>query len=452
MEPYPFQLDGIQYLQSHHRVLLGDDRGVGKTVQALRAVIRYPVLVLAPKVLLRKWEQEIRTWRLDWQDLSIAILDYGETSKSQAALLSNPDIVICNYEGLLRLTALTKRTWGTLICDEAHRLKNRRALTTKKAQQIRASDTFLLTANGVTGTPEDLWSLLHLLSPQEFRSFWSWVDEYCLVVLRQYRGTAWPVKEVVGWKDPKLVLPLLRGRYLRRTKEEVLPQLPPRTIVSVPVTLPDDERLRYHHVEHELLLELADNQWKVVPDALQRVGRLRQLLAAPNTFGHEPGSKQRAAADLVRTLLETEKRVVVFTWYRDAATGIAKLLEDVDAKIDVINGDVPMESRWSIVQAFQQDTPEQRVIIATLATLSEGVDLYRAACVVFLEKAWRPDQNEQAMDRVHRIGQDRPVTIYELRAIDTVDESLEKVLRRKERISDEVWISSAVLQDRLSKL
>jgi SWI/SNF-related matrix-associated actin-dependent regulator 1 of chromatin subfamily A len=467
MELYGYQHLGVSFLSGQERVLLGDDRGLGKSAQSLRAVKWQPTLILARKVMLLKWLDEIRKWRPEWlEECNVVVLNDEEMQKKHQKLKGGPDVVIANYETLLpfpmtqngaphpqrgnpKLPEIVFRKWGTIIMDEAHHFKNRQAVMTKQAYKLKAHSLFLLTANAITNSPSDLWSMLHLIDPKTFRGFWSWAETYCTIEDMYYgpKQGAYPVREVTGWKDPEEVQGLLVGRYLRRTKDEVL-DLPPRTVVPIPVELSTSERNRYQLAEKKLLLELPEDEFSVIPGALEKSIRLRQLVACPNFFGHAIGSKQVATVDLLESLLETENRIVVFGWFHKTLEGIHDLLwKKKILEVDVITGDTPKDTVWEIIQNFQNVRRKSRhIILGTIASLGEGVDLYAAKTAVFVEKSYVPSDNEQAGDRLHRIGQDLPVTIYDLRAQDTVDDALEVVLARKDSMIKEVWVASEVLR------
>ena len=459
-ELYEHQRVGVEWLTVVGRGLLGDDRGLGKTAQALLAVQKLPLLILSPKSVLIKWSDEMLTWRPDLYD-EATVMKWENTQRKQLALNTRPRVVVANYDMMSQRTKGTpafaeasfiKRQWGTIIADEAQYLRVRSSRRTKQSYRMNAEDVFLLTASPVTTRPDDVWSMVHLLHPKEYPSFWKWAEEYCWIE-EQYYGSGRPVREVIGWRAEKLneFLREFGLMYLRRTKEEVMPDLPPRIPARITVELPSAERARYHALEKQMLLEYAEAGFELIPSVAEKLVRLRQLLTAHQAFGFtDLTSKQEAVCELVEDCLADTEKVVVFTWFQPAAEAITAELIRRGISTSVAHGGVKYETREALRKAFQEQL-EPRVFVGTISTIGLGIDLHRANVAIFTEKSYDPEENEQAMDRVHRIGQDKPVTVYTVTARDTIDDDVEVVLAlKRELIIGPVWMSTAVLKSRLA--
>ncbi len=449
---YDFQNEGIDFLLKHKTVLLGDDMGLGKSVQALMAS-HLPLLIVCKKSLMLKWLSEIEKWMPDWLDL-VVICDDKTWGAKQDKLGGRPHIVIVNYAMFSHKKLgpkITNRTWATAIIDEAHHFKGRKALRTKQAFKLKAGRKYLLTATPITNSPEDLWALLRILKGyKEYPSFWGWVNEFCKVETRYFSN--WPTNVITGWRYPDDVKRELSPYYIRRTKEEVMQQLPKITWVDIPCELSEHERDVYDMAESKLLLS-TKNGYEIIPSKLTSLIRLRQLLTSPQTFGlSDVSTKQEALIDLVNSVLETEDRIVIYTWFKDAAYNVSDMLYKHDILCDTITGDTAKDVAWSKINLFQSNNTNKHVLIGTIKTLNEGLDLHRARVCIFLERSYVPTDNYQAANRLHRIGQDRPVIVYTLSAVNTIDTSLKNVLDRKDKMINEVWVSSKVLEDRQSLL
>jgi len=327
----PYQEYGVQWLKEHRRAILADEKRVGKTPQALMAVTEYPLLILSSRNMMRKWEREFYKWVGPSQ---VANLLMDGIDKRRDVLRTKPEIVIANYDMLGSIpnkagqpkntsyrplvSELTTRQWGGIVIDEAHHLKGRQAMRTKGAFRLKSKDMFLLTANPVANKPEDVWPLLHMIDPKRFSSFWRWASAYCTIE-QQYWGSSFPTQVVTGWKDATSIQELLSEYMLRRTMQEVYPDMPNVQFETIPVHLSEEERRRYNLAEHELLLQLADNSFSIIPSAMVASTRLRQLLTCPHVFAAgQQSSKQDVALELVLSLLD-ETQVVVFSWFKQAA-------------------------------------------------------------------------------------------------------------------------------------
>ena len=449
---YDFQNEGIDFLLKNKTVLLGDDMGLGKSVQALMAS-HLPLLIVCKKSLMLKWLSEIEKWLPGWVDETVLCNDLTWKGK-RAKLKSNPSIVIVNYEMFSHKKLgpiITKRKWATVIIDEAHHFKGRKSLRTKQAWKLKSARKYLLTATPITNSPEDLWSILRILRGyKEYPSFWDWVNEFCKVDIRHFSN--WPTRVITGWRYPKDVQRELAPYYIRRTKEEVMPQLPAITWVDIPCELSPPEREIYDLAESKLLLTTGDG-YEIIPSKLTSIIRLRQLLTSPQTFLlSDVSTKQKTAIDIINSILETENRVVVYTWFKDAAYNISDMLYKQDTLCDTITGDTSKDVAWAKIKLFQGDSNNKHVLVGTIKTLNEGLDLHAARTCIFLERSYVPADNQQAANRLHRIGQEKPVIVYTVSAANTIDTSLARVLDRKEKMIDEVWVSSKVLEHRKSLL
>lgn len=425
---YPYQLQGVEFLTSTPRALLADEMGLGKTVQAIIALRTVsPILVVCPASIIGVWEREFSKWDSTRQVTSLI----GPLPQRRQTLLSKGlDVVLVNYEVVAKLLPDLQRVrWGALALDEAHRVKNRRAQVTKAVQSLSRSIPRIieLTGTPILNRPDDLWALLNVLSPSQFRSYWKFVERYCSVF---WNGFGW---EVGGPRDPEGLAQALAPFYLRREKTEVMKDLPEKIVSQVWVPLEGTQRREYSEMKRTLTALLDSGERVSALAVVSQLLRLRQICVDPNILvdgGSEPlsGAKARALLDLLEG--RDGGKVVIFSQWSRAVRAAYSLLEERGIPTLIMTGDTPQLVRAMIVDQFQTD-PYIKVLALTIGVGGLGLTLTAADTAIFLDKSWTPALNTQAQDRLHRVGQTSTVWVYEILAQETVEEYVEDLLSRK---------------------
>jgi len=437
---YPFQIEGVDFLVKTKRALLGDDMGLGKTAQAITACKRLnaqKILVICPNSVKYVWQREFEKWEPSY-DVRVVV---GDKQQRLDQIWGTAQVVVINFEIVREwqvkvtkelkqtdeLKALLSQTWDVMIIDEAHRVKSRHAQVTKAVTRLARQSThnlFLLTGTPIMNRPDELWTLLRAISPKQFTSYWRFVQSYCHVY---HDGFGW----VVGNLLPYRVAPLrevLSHFAIRRTKNEVLQDLPEKTVQQVWVNLENDQLRVYREMAKTMWTEL---EGKVVSAAvvIAQITRLKQIAIDPKLMLSEDSPLEGAKVDALGDILEGagDQKVVVFSQF---ARALRKLSATLKIPHAMVTGDVTGKAREDSIQRFQTDS-DCRVLLASIPAGGQGITLTAASIAVFLDKAWTPAMNIQAQDRLHRIGQKKPVTIIELLAAGTVEEGIEKLLNSK---------------------
>lgn len=416
----PHQQTGIEWLRRTPRALLADDPGLGKTAQGLLAA-EEPVLIVAPAMLHGTWADEIAKWRPD--------LDYTWVSYSS----------LCRREGRRVLPVPREqydREWGTIIFDEAQALKNRRAKQTKAALALRARRMYLVTGTPVPNWAEELYMPLRLLHDRDdrrFTSYWRWLETWFATWKPPWGGT-----QVLGlrggrsWQEFAAENDLDR-LMLRRLREDVLKDLPPLTETTVTVEMGTEQRAAYDGLVADYCAWVDETGEEVM--AFSDGGRYVKLAKATTglaTLVDDPElEKGSCKLDALRELLEERdgSPVVVFTHFRSTALAAIRAGEAAGRRCGLIMGGIPQTTRDALIRQFQAE--ELDLLVGTLGSLSEGVTLTRADTCIFVERSWRPTQIEQAMRRLHRIGQNRPVTVIHLTTENSLDQRIAALLKAK---------------------
>ena len=421
---YPHQVDGIRWLRSTRRALLADDPGLGKTAQALLAA-EEPVLVVSPAMLKGTWEDERAKWR---PDLDVTWVSYSS---------------LCQREGRKVLPVPKsefRRAWGTIIFDEAHYLKNRKAKWTLAAFDLawRAGRLFMLTGTPIPNWAHELYvplRFLHEKEDREYTSYWRWVEKWFNWWTPPYGAPGH--REITGLKqlytwERFAVDNDLGTRMLRRRREDVLRDLPPLTEQTIELEMGPAQRKAYNDLKRDYCTWLEEQDKEVLAwnDGGLHV-KLAQATSGLPMLAGEPGLKDSCKLEALRELLEERagSPVVVFTHFRNSARCAVMLGQALGLETGLIMGGIEQHLRDAQVRMFQDG--RLGMLVGTLNTLGEGVTLTRSATCVMMERSYRPSLNLQAIHRLHRIGQTAPVTIIYLVTAASSDQGMTALLAGK---------------------
>jgi SWI/SNF-related matrix-associated actin-dependent regulator 1 of chromatin subfamily A len=406
----PFQWGAVRYALRARRVFLADEQGLGKTVEALATVEAddaYPTVVVCPASLKLNWEREINHWL---PHRSVAIIQGRQPVPPTAEItILNYEVVAAHRETLARMRP------RALVVDESHLCKNPQAKRTQAVRRLAeavAPDGLRL---ALTGTPvlnhaEELISQLRVIGRLE--DFGSGAR-----FARQFRGQL--SEERLHWH-------LRRRCFVRRLKSEVLPQLPAKRQVVVPVAL--DNTREYRLAEADVIewlrqqpLDLRELNARIAAtlraERLAQLGTLQRLAAR---------GKLHAALAWIHDFLASGEPLVVFARHVEVQEAV---LERFPHALHLLGRDA-IADREASVQAFQDPDGPQLIVCATRVA-AQGITLTRASNVAFLELEWTPAMHDQAEDRCHRIGQHDAVTAWYLLAADTIDETMARLIERK---------------------
>ena len=413
----PFQWAGVRYLLEARRAFLADEPGLGKTVQALatlEADDAFPAVVVCPASLRLVWEREAARW-LPHRTTTLLT---GRGRVPPAA-----DITILSYEAVAgqREHLLRRRPRG-LVLDESHYCKNPRAKRTQAVRRLahslpRDALRLALTGTPVTNGAAEVVPQLRILGR-----------------LEDFGSGATLTKRFAGpGEEERLHWHLRRSCFVRRRKAEVLPQLPAKRQVVVPVALVNEDEYRLAERDvvawlRSLPLDLRELDARVA--ATLRAKRLAQLTALKRLAAK---GKLAAAAAWIEDFRESGEPLVVFAHHTEVQEALLARFPDAG---HLLGRDSPV-AREETVRAFQDGTGPGLLVCSTLAA-GHGITLTRASNVAFLELEWTPAHHDQAEDRCHRIGQHDAVTAWYLLAAGTIDEQIAELLHSKRRVVEAV--------------
>ncbi|CAM8655847.1 HepA Superfamily II DNA/RNA helicases, SNF2 family [Comamonadaceae bacterium] len=441
----PYQLEGLawlQYLRAQHLGgILADDMGLGKTAQALAHVLLEKqagrldrqVLVVLPTSLLFNWQAEATRMAPDLRVLNL----HGPDRAALFADMPAHDLVLTTYPLLWRdIDALAAQPFHLVILDEAQMVKNAASRSARALRQLQSRHRLCLTGTPLENHLGELWAQFDWLMPGflgDQRSF----------------AARWrkPIEENGETVRAALLAQRVRPFILRRRKQDVATELPPRTEVIQRVQLQGRQRELYESVR-----VAADKQVRRVLQRQNFAGaqisildallKLRQVCCDPYLVkGSEIGpemerAKLHALTDLLVPLVDEGRRVLVFSQFTELLELIADALSALRLPFLSMTGNTRPAQRGEVVQRFQnQEVP---VLLVSLKAGGVGLNLTAADTVIHMDPWWNPAVEEQATARAHRIGQDQPVFVYKLVVEGSIEERMLELQARKLALSDSV--------------
>ncbi|MGE3933927.1 MAG: SNF2-related protein [Rhodospirillaceae bacterium] len=433
----PYQQRGVDWLQFLRAAGLGgvlaDDMGLGKTVQTLAHVaiekaagrLDRPVLVVSPTSVLNNWRSEAQRFA---PHLSVLAL-HGLQRRDRFDDIARHDIVLTTYPLLSRDgDVLSEQPWHLVVLDEAQTIKNPDAVTTRFARQLDARHRLCLTGTPLENHLGELWSLFSFLAPGFLGDRAGFT--------RRWRT---PIEKKGDAERRLLLARRVRPFLLRRTKAEVASDLPPKTEIVETVTMDDAQRDLYESIRlamHKRVREAIAAQGLarshiVVLDALLK---LRQVCCDPRLLKLKAGEARKAGSAKLERLMEMlpplvaeGRRVLLFSQF----TSMLALIESEAYKADIpyvmLTGDT--RDRATSIRRFQDG--EVPLFLISLKAGGVGLNLTAADTVIHYDPWWNPAVEEQATDRAHRIGQDKPVFVHKLVMLDSIEEKMEVLKARK---------------------
>lgn len=427
-ELYPYQKIGVEFLAaSKGRAILADSPGVGKTAQTL-AYIKHAgfkrSLIVCPASVKFAWASEVKKWT----SLSSVIID------SQTKLHDIPadiNVWIINYDQLKKhLPQLSKIQFDFVAGDEAHMIKSIAAQRTKAFRLLARNvpHVVLLSGTPLLSRPVELFSLLNIVDPKQWSNYYEYARRYCGAVQTRFG------LDVSGVSNAHELHGKISGYFLRRTKEDVLKELPPKNNITVPVELSGEVLRKYNTAESSFVSYMKQYSGKqaaaiaktMAAEKLAQLNVLRMLIAK----GVLP-----TVSDLIDSIIESGEKVIVFSSFVEPLKDLQKKYENNSV---MITGETKPEDRGEIVRKFQED-PSINVFLGGIKSAGAGITLTAASNTMFIDLPWNPADWEQASNRNHRPGQDATsVNIYKFSVDGTIYEDLEAILDRKQKIFDTI--------------
>jgi superfamily II DNA or RNA helicase len=440
----PYQIQGALFAACRGRVVLADDMGLGKTVQALSAIelLRRQkgierVLVIAPASVKYQWKTEIERFT----DFPAQVVD-GLLPRRKAQYASPAFVTLTSYELVLKdVRYMHELKPDLIILDEAQRIRNWTTATARTIKQLRSRYAFVLTGTPLENKLEELFSVVEFVDGRRLGPAFRFLHEH-----RMMDETG----RLLGYRGLDRIKTQLAPVLLRRTRAEVLKELPERTdqVFNVPLT---PQQAEPYYEQSDILAQLM-RKWekqKWLSEIDQKrilccIQNMRMLCNSTFLFDkkthHSP--KLKEFREIVTELtIEENRKVVVFSEYERMTYLAGEELRKLGIGFVSLHGGVPSRQRGALIEKFKSD-PECKVFLSTDAG-GVGLNLQAASAVVNFEPPWNPARLEQRIGRVHRMGQSRPVHVIHMLTADSIEERVWETLRLKKSLFAGVFDSPA---------
>jgi SNF2 family DNA or RNA helicase len=448
-----YQIEGFEWL---HRMAtwgvgacLADDMGLGKTVQALAVLLDRavygPTLVVAPASVCRNWMVEIQKFTPTLRPILFGEGDRA-TSIDQA---KKGDIVVTTYDLMTReADHFTKKKFATIILDEAQAIKNKNTKRSETAMALQGDFKIAMTGTPLENHLGELWNLFQFINPGLLGSSEYFTETFATPIER-YRDDS--RREQLR----RLVQPFM----LRRRKDEVLKELPAKTEIMLTVDLTAEERAFYEALRRQAIASLekrfdTEGGAKAGEKHLQilaEIMRLRRAACHPKLVDEKAdfveSSKLRLFGEVVEELLDNGHKALVFSQFVGHLAILEAYLKKKDIHYQYLDGQTPLKKRQERIEAFQRG--EGDLFLVSLKAGGVGLNLTAADYVIHMDPWWNPAVEDQATDRAHRIGQEKPVTVYRLVTEGTIEEKILKLHEQKRDLADSL-LSGADVSAKLS--
>jgi superfamily II DNA or RNA helicase len=427
-----YQLDGFQWIARLNHwgagACLADDMGLGKTVQTIAYLIYMqkegPSLVVAPTSVVPNWQKELARFA---PSLKAQVLNECPDRSLTIQEAGPGDVIVSTY-GLLmsESEALLAKGWNVVCLDEAHTIKNRETKTSASAMQLQAAHRLILTGTPVQNHLGELWNLFQFINPGLLGSYEQFQEKF--------------IVPIEGNHDKQRQLQLNRLVHpfmLRRTKHEVVEELPDKEEIIYPVEMSDAEMSVYELIRREAQQMVENGGAKVNVATLAQITKLRQAACCAQLV--EPKwqggcSKIDRLVDLLTELREGGNRALVFSQFTSFFALIRQALDAAGIPYLYLDGSTPVRQRQHLVEEFQEgDCP---FFLISLKAGGLGLNLTGANYIIHLDPWWNPAIEQQATDRAYRIGQTQKVTAYHLVAAHTIEEKILRLHTTKRNLSD----------------
>jgi SNF2 family DNA or RNA helicase len=427
----PYQLDGVAFAAGAGRAVLADDMGLGKTIQGV-GVAEYlaevrKVLVVCPASLKSQWRSEIH--RFGDRDVQLI----GGRTAERLSQYDNPCFfTVCNYEQVLRdILAIERVSWDLIILDEGQRIKNWESKTAATIKALRSRFALVLSGTPLENRLDELYSVVQFVDDRRLGPGFRFFNQHRVI---DEKG------KVLGYKNLTSLRETLKLILLRRTRDSVRLELPPRTVEIVRIT-PTQEQLDIHQAQMQIVATIVRKKFISEMDLLRlQKALLMCRMTANSTYlidkqkapGHS--TKLERLNELFEQLFEEpDRKVILFSEWTTMLDLIEPMLKKRKIEFVRLDGSVPQRQRQELVHRFQT-SPECRVFLTTNAG-STGLNLQAANTVINVDLPWNPAVLEQRIARAHRMGQSQPVQVYVLVTEQTLEENLLTTLSAKKDLA-----------------
>lgn len=412
-EPFPYQLEGIAFLMPRHAALLADEMGLGKTAQAILSLrllfhqgIIQRALLICPKPLVHNWSRELKLWA---PDIPFETFEGDPDQRRSTWLVSNCPLKLVNYETLTRdadLASDPRIAFDVVLLDEAQRIKNKDSKTAHVVRAINRSRSWALTGTPIENHPDDLVNLF------------AYID----------------AGRIPPDTPPRRLPQYTSDCILRRTKDDVMSDMPPKIVRDLELELTPAQREAYTRAEDEGIVHLNElGETITVQHVFQLVMRLKQICNFDPLTG-ESAKLEQLLTDM-EEVAESGRKALIFSQWVEPLIVLAQALEPFGPL--QYHGRIPQAERTPILDRFKSD-PTRHVLLMSYGTGSVGLNLQFTNYVFLFDRWWNPAVEDQAINRAHRVGQKHPVTVTRFLTGETIEGRIATILDAKRKVFNDL--------------
>lgn len=418
-EPFPYQFEGIAFLYPRHAAILADEMGLGKTMQAistmrllLHARETRSILLICPKPLVTNWKREFQTWA---PEIPVGIIEGDSATRAWQWRQPGTPVKIANYELLMRdreEVLAPDLNFDLVVLDEAQRIKNRGGTTARIVNAIQRTRSWALTGTPVENSVDDLIGIFDFLSEGYLRP----------------------------GMHPRQIASEVREYVLRRTKDMVLQDMPPKLYRDEAIELTPEQEDTYRRAEESGVIHLNQlGESITVQHVFELVLRLKQICNFDPATGAS-AKLERLEADLAEVAASGQKAIVFSQW--------VKTIDRIRPSLEPYgpleyHGRIPSAKRDDILKRFKED-PKSHVLLMSYGAGSVGLNLQFCRYVFLFDRWWNPAIEDQAINRAHRIGAAGSVTVTRMTSANTIEQRIHDVLEQKRELFETVFSETGV--------
>jgi len=408
-QPFPYQYQGVAFLYPRYAAILADEMGLGKTMQAITAIrlllrsgeIR-SALLICPKPLVTNWQREFAMWA---PELPVSVIEGDQLRRRWLWQQGNVPVKVANYELLLRDADVfrDRQTQFDLVAlDEAQRVKNRDSTTSQVVRSIARTRSWALTGTPIENSPDDLVAIFEFVLPGHLNSS----------------------------MQPRRIGRAARDYVLRRSKDTVLTDLPPKLYRDAELDLSPEQSETYRVAEEQGVVRLSQlGDALTIQHVFELVLRLKQICNFDPLTGTS-SKLERLEADLEEVAASGKKAIVFSQWVQPLEVMRRRLARFGPLEY---HGKIPPKKRDATIEQFRSDR-KRRVLLMSYGAGSVGLNLQFCSYVFLFDRWWNPAVEDQAINRAHRIGAQGPVTVTRMLTRGTIEERIQQVLDEKRQL------------------
>jgi SNF2 family DNA or RNA helicase len=438
----PYQAKGVSFLSFLDELgfgaVLADDMGLGKTIQIIAMLLHKkpssPSLIVAPTTLLYNWEMELKKFAPAIR----SYMHYGVNRlKDIEQVFNENDVIICSYGIVKRdLEMMLKYKFEYIIIDEAQYIKNSNSEQSKAVKKLIGGNRFALTGTPIENRLMELWSIMDFVNPGLLLDGKSFFNKYEYPIMKNDEASK---KEQLH----QVIMPFVLRRM--KTDKDIIKDLPDKQEIKVYLPLTDEQAVLYDKEISAVEKEFEDSEGKIAKiNMLATITRLKQICNHPLNYNNDGSpdhlkkrsSKLDSLIEMVKTIEAEGRKSIIFTQFIDSGKLIKKRLsEETGKKVLFFHGSLDLEARREMIEEFEVDESIPAMVLSLKAG-GLGLNLTMANYVFHFDRWWNPAVENQAVDRVHRIGQTRNTFVYKFIIKGTLEERIDELIESKIRLSD----------------